>query len=341
MAYFSDWYKRLFKRNLLIKLIEKCSQKFKGIASDIFSREEMSRNPNLTMEIIEKYPENLVPRNEGWFYDWEWDLISVNPNMTIEIIEKYSKKPWRWDMLCGNPNITMEMVEKYSEKIFLKSLQGEFNLSSIQLSSNPNITMEIIESYPFHDWNLEMFCRNPNCSIEILQKIIKKYKKKIDLATLCTSSANIMEYLEQQYLGGNISSHEGILGSSIKSRISTDSSLTIEIIDKYFMTNSHYWYAISKNPNITMDIIDNNPDKHWKNKGISSNPNLTMEMFEKILINANILTSEVCFNPNLTMEIVEKCIQHFRKQYPKKLWDDITFFEGLSKNLTFPITFSF
>ena len=43
-------------------------------------------NPNITMEIIEKYPDK----------PWDWNWISRNPNITIEFIEKYLDKPWNW-----------------------------------------------------------------------------------------------------------------------------------------------------------------------------------------------------------------------------------------------------
>ena len=41
------------------------------------------------------------------------------------------------------------------------------------------------------------------------------------------------------------------------------------------------WYNISYNPNITMEIIENNPDKPWDWYDISYNPNITMEFIEK------------------------------------------------------------
>ena len=43
----------------------------------------MSKNPNLTMDIIEKYPNKR----------WEWYELSRNPNITMDIIEKYPDKP--------------------------------------------------------------------------------------------------------------------------------------------------------------------------------------------------------------------------------------------------------
>ena len=68
--------------------------------------DQISQNPNITMEIIEKYPDK----------PWNWICISYNPNMTMEIIERYPNKPWNWQNISQNPNITMEMIEKYPDK---------------------------------------------------------------------------------------------------------------------------------------------------------------------------------------------------------------------------------
>ena len=57
----------------------------------------------------------------------------------------------------------------------------------------------------------------------------------------------------------------------------------IKLFEKYH-DKEWSWSDISSNPNITMDIIEANPDKPWiwSSMGISSNPNLTMDF-----INAN------------------------------------------------------
>ena len=61
----------------------------------------ISINPNITMEMIEKYPDK----------PWNWEYISYNPNITMEIIEKYPEKPWVWWGISQNPNITIEIVD--------------------------------------------------------------------------------------------------------------------------------------------------------------------------------------------------------------------------------------
>ena len=44
------------------------------------------------------------------------------------------------------------------------------------------------------------------------------------------------------------------------------------------------WYAISCNPNITMEFIKAHPEKYWNWHFISRNPNLTMEMIKASLM---------------------------------------------------------
>ncbi len=75
------------------------------------------------------------------------------------------------------------------------------------------------------------------------------------------------------------------------------------LIHKY-PTKPWNWYAISQNPNITMDIIEANPGKPWNWYGISINPNITMEHIE-----ANPGKpwnwSAISMNPNITLENIE------------------------------------
>ena len=44
------------------------------------------------------------------------EYISRNPNITMEKIEKHPNKPWKWWNISKNSNITMEMIEKYPDK---------------------------------------------------------------------------------------------------------------------------------------------------------------------------------------------------------------------------------
>jgi len=86
--------------------------------------EYISKNPNITMDIIEKYPEK----------PWIWYYISDKPNITMEIIEKHPNKPWNWESISNNPNLTMEFIEKYIGKInFQKLSQNKFTFENLRI----------------------------------------------------------------------------------------------------------------------------------------------------------------------------------------------------------------
>ena len=79
------------------------------------------------------------------------------------------------------------------------------------------------------------------------------------------------------------------------------------------------WYGISQNPNITWDIIINNPDKPWRWCGINQNPNITWD----IIINNPDKPwdwNAFSFNKNISWNII--------KDNPNKQWN----WYGLSKN---------
>ena len=76
--------------------------------------------------------------------------------------------------------------------------------------------------------------------------------------------------------------------------------------------NKLSWRNLSRNPNITMNMIKDNPDKPWDWDNISSNPNITMDMISD---NPDKPWNWKCIsrNPNLTIDIITK--------NPDKPWD--------------------
>ena len=111
---------------------------------------DTSTNPNITIEIIEKYPNVL----------WCWRGLSINPNITMEMIEKYSDKNWDWSGISNNPNITMEFIENRSDKPW----DWEW------ISRNPNITMEMIENNLDKPWDWYWISKNPNLTMDFIER---------------------------------------------------------------------------------------------------------------------------------------------------------------------------
>jgi hypothetical protein len=61
------------------------------------------------------------------------------------------------------------------------------------------------------------------------------------------------------------------------------------------------WRGISKNPNITMDIIEQNKQYPWEYKYVSENPNLTFEFIQNN-INVSWDWYKISKNPNNSLQ---------------------------------------
>jgi hypothetical protein len=72
---------------------------------------------------------------------------------------------------------------------------------------------------------------------------------------------------------------------------------------KLFPDKPWNWYWVSRNPNITWEIISANPDKPWNWNEVSRNPNITCDM---ICANPDKPWnwSGISSNPNITWEII-------------------------------------
>ena len=140
----------------------------------------LSRNPNITWEIIKNNPEKdrsnyinstpktqLVSRNKFW----DWYGLSKNPNITWEIVVNNPDKPWNWRGLSRNCNITWEIIQNNSEKPW----------DWYSLSQHNNITLEIVENNPdkFRNWG-KFFERNQVWYILSWNKFNGEYKELYD-----------------------------------------------------------------------------------------------------------------------------------------------------------------
>ena len=245
----------------------------------------ISKSPQLTINMIEKYPDKfwdwycgisnnsdiileIIKNNKFMDKNLNWISISKNPIITTRIIEEYPDKPWNWKLgISYNPNITIEFINKYG------GMCKQFDWKAI--SKHKNITMDIIEKYPDKPWNWKYISFNPNITIEFINK-----------------------YPDKPWNWKHISSHRKI---------------TMKIIEKY-PDKPWDWKGISQNPNLSIRMLDKYKDKQWSWRYISHNQNLTIELLKNYkYLDKPLNWASISSNPNLTMEIIEK--------YPDKPWD--------------------
>jgi hypothetical protein len=225
-----------------------------------------------------------------------WDGISRNPNLTIEFIKENLDNPWNWSELSCNPNLTIEFINANPDKPW----DWDY------ISMNPNITMEMINSNLDKPWSWKYISRNPNLTMEMINSNPDKPWDRIWVLFTMNykPTAHSVQQLKQN--GTSIAGEPERLGSDV----GEPASLTM-------LRHSHgqpadcNWHETTETQNLTMEMINANPDKPWNWYWISYNPNLTIEM-----INANPDKPwnwhGISRNPNITMEDI--------KSNPNKPW---------------------
>ena len=133
------------RTSLFRKLVEKewseYYWKFVLKYSDKLDWDCISRNPNISMDMLEKYPDK----------PWNWNTISCNPNITMDIIEKYPDNPWDWYRISCNPF-------NYEKELFIEKRIKEY-----------------LASYRIQQYYWKSIC-NPYCRIGY-NKVNRDYDK--------------------------------------------------------------------------------------------------------------------------------------------------------------------
>ena len=97
-------YQRLEREWL--KKYDKFIQNHGNKHHELYENPNISKNPNLTWEIIKNNPDK----------SWNWDEISANSNITWEIIKNNPDKPWDWREISYSSRITWEIIESNPDK---------------------------------------------------------------------------------------------------------------------------------------------------------------------------------------------------------------------------------
>lgn len=231
---------------------------------------ELSKNPNLLLEVIEKHIDK----------PWHWDMLSGNPCVTLEFIEKHIDKPWNWDTI-SSMDITMEFIDKYPDL--------PWNWKWI--SHNSNLTIEMINKYPEKSWDWEIV----TCHCNITKEIMAQYP---DYPWDCLHCyKNIDMSMAAIYQLQNLRGHYLYY-------LSSSGYVTMDVVNSR-PDIPWCWKGLSENPNLTLDFIDSHIDKPWNWPGISKNSNITLDFIERHLDKPwswDMLSS----NPNLTLDFVKK-----------------------------------
>ena len=255
-------------------------------------------------------PENdKIPLKEQWsehFFDKfketvgnriDYGYLSANPNITSDIVQKYNSKNecfiegkcWDYRELSKNPSIKLDFIQENINKPWIW----------YELSKNPYITFEFVKENKNKNWDWEFICLNEDIinleDVNSLNDLIADKDIKLNWKGLSRNPV-IIRFIEEDIKKGEIK-HPWKW-----SAVGQNPNVSLKIVE--YMTNIDFFRSLSKNPNITMDMVNAYPDKPWDWYGLSRNPNITMDFIET-KSDKPWDWDGLSRNPNITMDFIE------------------------------------
>lgn len=328
--------------NHIEKLLELHPDKFRDEAY------LLSENPNVTIDIIKKYPDfnwdwmtisereditwEIVKENlNNPNIQWCWSELSRNPNITWKIIQENIDQPWVWHYVSENKNITIEIIEKNSDMLCYYE----------SLSQNPNITVEFIEKTINESWSFTRLSSNENLTLDFVRNNLNKDWWWSDLLCrkfiTCDFIQEIRNSVHSVHIDWyHLTENPNITMEFIKNNlneewnwdaISQHPNITWENVVNN-PTLSWSWYNLPKNPNITFEIVRNNQDKDWHYADLYENPNMSYNDVTNFLKELNIDIHESWY-VNTKQELDFNLIKNRRDGYGSKVYN----FQNVSHNI--------
>jgi hypothetical protein len=252
------------------------------------------------MKIIDEYP------NKPW--DW-YNGVSANENITIEFVKKYKTKNWNWTLLSRHIYV--------DEVIILKYL---FKWDYDELSKNKHVTLDLVIANKSLLWNRKSLMENLNMTIEFYKTHPKMFNY-IFSDHLSKNSTFSLQDLEESWIKGDVY-------WIWKTVFRCNHNVTFDFYKQYLAGRGVSVKHLSNNPNITLDIIEDNPTLDWDWKLLSSNPNITIDFIQQNIDKFGLFDwYEISRNKGITMKDISEYMS-----FPWK-------YEGISENPNITVQF--
>jgi hypothetical protein len=284
--------------------------------------------------------------NQEVDFKLRWTNISKNKNLRVDLVKQYSQYPWNWYFVSLSIPITPTEYQNNQDvpwcqqgiqmnPCFNSNWYHLFSLDQLDwdyYSRNPSLSPETVIRHRHQPWNWDYVGLNPR----ITWKLSQEYHLPLTwwgLAKNPTMDWSVI--LRNPDKWWDISSHPKLTWRRV---------LDYEQVLRRQSQTAHWnYHQLSANPNITWEIVQNNPRRPWSPAGLSRNPNITWNIvinnleypwdwtnlsshpnitWEIVRNNPNFpwQPAQVSVNPNLTWEIVQK--------FPDYPWD----YHNLARN---------
>jgi hypothetical protein len=279
--------------------------------------------------------QNIV---ENDFISWNWYCISKHRKVTLDfILSHINDYPWNSIGLAKNPNITYELLKQNYEVLkkkicmytfnFVKSMDfndpnvKDYIVSYENTSVNPSLDFTFVEKNSKEDWDWESLNKHPNITSDFmykhldtlnLQKLVKN--KNFDLYML-KNIFSMGVFKDKEWILYNIPKNPNftmtwfdfLKNKNIDvnlEKVVQHKNTTWEDIQKYGLFSVQ---SISKNPNLSMNIILNNKDSIvWDWKALTIHPNITWNDIFSTKDKLPWVERSITYNKNVTIDIVKK-----------------------------------
>lgn len=245
---------------------------------------EASYNRNLTLEVIERYPEmpwcfsafarnSQIPREDiirhrGLFQSCQG--LSEHPGVTWDFVRAHPEITWSKSMLASNPGITFEDIlgnpgffantdyTSLNPNLTWEIIQGhsEYPWCYYTLSAHPCVTWDIMQQNPQLRWDIDMFCSNPNFTWDLVRshpEIRWNYPLIAAHPSVTWEIFAACQSFEKRWFSGN----PNVTWELIKDNPKIDWDFSV----------------LSHNPGITPDIVMSHPECDWYYRAVLQNEN--------------------------------------------------------------------
>jgi len=205
----------------------------------------LSANPNIDQEDVINFPH----------FPWNWAMFSMNPNLDFEFVLAHRTYGWNWLSLSENPAINWNHVSAH--------LDLPWNWSV--LPTNRNIRMETILSHPVFPWG--NVAKSPNLR---LSHVLAHASQSVGHSGWDWFSITVNR---NAWTSADLLAHPDLPWHW--PLISNDVQLTPELLTR--LRDKWNYESLSRNPSVTLDMIEAFPDHPWNWMRVSQNPNLTLD----------------------------------------------------------------
>lgn len=291
---------------------------------------------NLYNKFLNEWSEEWINFIKCNIVDVEYASVNMDltrsPNVTLETIKNNPEINWHYPSLSLNKNINYKMVKEnpeiewsyyylsYNTSMTWSSIKDDVynkNFNHAWLSGHLFVNLETIKENSNVKWDFNILMKNESIPIEKLINFILENKVNNDvLSSYYIYDRNDVNFEMWKTLAEIQKSKNS---NSFIPSFSYNPNLTFEIV-KNNPEIEWNWNVISKHKNITWDIIKNNYDDYnWDLNSVLSNPNITWEIIQNdeklknIVFNTSnnnvhskiMIGKSLSKNPNISWKIVE------------------------------------